>query len=893
MSFSNIWSHPPNNYDQNKEYSCTNPTDFTKPTLLITHSSRVAQSAKKLVPQEEISFSDKENSVYLPDLMEDIALLHDIGKTIPEFQQYIRGEFNGNSQLKNHPQIGALIGSYVCLKKYKSHEIKSIVYTIIYAHHRALDQPVGTQTKFFGSTDNKNTIKRKNREKQIDSLYSNTQCLNVAEELISRTGSSIQLGDREKETLRALLNGKSCYENCEGKYEVVLSLWSALILADKVDASGLNEDVLDYNTISSQPIDTHIEELNKTDIDVVDNSKESNISQLNKLREQARQNVKNNAKKLLQQDNSVGKITLPTGFGKTYTGLTAGLELATNKSEQSTVIYALPYTSIVDQTDDEIQDIFDFDHTDQEYTIHHHLAETITKIDSSEYSNKNTRDEYQLAKSWRSGLVLTTFVQLFESLVTPKNQQGLKIPSLKDSVIILDEPQALSKDWWNLIPYLCRQLMEKYNVTILTMTATHPNIFEDSEYTPHVEELTKHTEQYQEYLKDNPRVKYELHDSAEQFVREGVTADPIPINNAAREMPQSKDTLAICNTRQTAKKMYRQSMSHMNGTSINGYLNKTGEDHLYPPAKSPCQNCSDDSNISPNFCEGHDGESKCIEHISRTLNECNSDTFLAHLSTDHRPKDRKRIIQIMKSREKWLDDSQNLVVISTQLVEAGVDVSFERVYRDLAPLSSVVQAAGRCNRSGDSQSPESVIVWRLIGDDDLPPSQQVYANDINLIQPTRKALQKLYNSHGKIIPEFKMISSGVNHYFSILQNKDAIGSEQMVEELKKYNLSELSDLRMIESPNSVEVIVPVDPDEKSKTENITNGKIPDAQKWELIEELQSIQVSVPVYDEDDLINVGSNLVQINGLDEYYIANAENLNVTGLDISKQEAKDRLL
>jgi hypothetical protein len=55
-----------------------------------------------------------------------------------------------------------------------------------------------------------------------------------------------------------------------------------------------------------------------------------------------------------------------------------------------------------------------------------------------------------LAEGWRAGVTVTTFVQLFESLAGPRNQQSMKLPALRDSVIVLDEPQSLPLDWWKL-----------------------------------------------------------------------------------------------------------------------------------------------------------------------------------------------------------------------------------------------------------------------------------------------------------------------------------------------------------------------------------------------------------------------------------------------------------
>jgi len=66
-----------------------------------------------------------------------------------------------------------------------------------------------------------------------------------------------------------------------------------------------------------------------------------------------------------------------------------------------------------------------------------------------------------LGESWRDGTILTTFVQLFESLTGPSNRQGLKLPTLDSGIVILDEPQALPKDWWDAIPRLLSILTDE------------------------------------------------------------------------------------------------------------------------------------------------------------------------------------------------------------------------------------------------------------------------------------------------------------------------------------------------------------------------------------------------------------------------------------------------
>ena len=81
------------------------------------------------------------------------------------------------------------------------------------------------------------------------------------------------------------------------------------------------------------------------------------------------------------------------------------------------------------------------------------------------------------------------------------------------------------------------------------------------------------------------------------------------------------------------------------------------------------------------------------------------------LNTHFTPLDRKRKIEIVKKR---LNQNQKTILISTQLIEAGVDIDFPILYRDFALISSIVQSAGRCNRNGKIEGLGRVILFNLI-----------------------------------------------------------------------------------------------------------------------------------------------------------------------------------
>jgi CRISPR-associated endonuclease/helicase Cas3 len=112
---------------------------------------------------------------------------------------------------------------------------------------------------------------------------------------------------------------------------------------------------------------------------------------------------------------------------------------------------------------------------------------------------------------------------------------------------------------------------------------------------------------------------------------------------------------------------------------------------------------------------------------------------LVALSTDLTPRDRRIRIRLI---QRLLRAGRPLIVISTQLIEAGVDVSFPVVHRDLAPLDAVVQSAGRCNRHAAGPA-GAVHLWQLRGEraDGGPGAahwQGIY--DSPLIETTRQVL---------------------------------------------------------------------------------------------------------------------------------------------------------
>lgn len=127
-----------------------------------------------------------------------------------------------------------------------------------------------------------------------------------------------------------------------------------------------------------------------------------------------------------------------------------------------------------------------------------------------------------------------------------------------------------------------------------------------------------------------------------------------------------------------------------------------------------------------------------------------------HLSTTMYPKHRKRVLANVKER---LDNKDRCILIATSLVEAGVDFDFLSVYRQIAGVDSMIQAAGRCNRNGKKSAEESKVYIYDFEDSKVIPSQQKKIDvtksviqdyeDISDLECITDYFKRLYKFHGR------------------------------------------------------------------------------------------------------------------------------------------------
>ncbi|GAA5503172.1 hypothetical protein Dxin01_02921 [Deinococcus xinjiangensis] len=312
------------------------------------------------------------------------------------------------------------------------------------------------------------------------------------------------------------------------------------------------------------------------------------------------------------------RLTMPTGGGKTLTSLAFALKHAQRHGLRR-VIYAVPFTTIIDQTAKVFREVLE--HEGEFKVLEHHS--NLEVGERKEGEERQTTAPELATENWDAPIIVTTTVRLFqETLFGTRTAQLRRLHNISGSVIVLDEAQSLPAHL--LRPTLdALQFLVKYaSCSVVLCTATQPALNEELGFPAlkNIRDLVPNAAHYFDALK---RVEYEFR-----------TAEPTNWATLADELSAQPQVLCIVNTRQHAQDLY-------------GML---GEDEA-------------------NF----------------------------HLSTNMCPAHRKRELVSIRQR---LKAGQPCRVISTQLIEAGIDVDFPRVYRAMGPLEAIVQAAGRCNREG-------------------------------------------------------------------------------------------------------------------------------------------------------------------------------------------------
>lgn len=338
-------------------------------------------------------------------------------------------------------------------------------------------------------------------------------------------------------------------------------------------------------------------------------------------------------------------LTVPTGGGKTLSSLLWALKHAV-KNGLKRVIIAIPYTSIITQTAATLKAIFG-----EENVLEHHsdfFADCDEDADIAKARKLGT-------ENWDYPIIVTTNVQLFESLFSNTPAKCRKLHNIAKSVIILDEAQVLPTDYLQPIVDALKSLNRIFGSSVLFTTASQPVLSGDFRNFHGLKEV-------KEIIPEEWELHKKLRRSSITFMEGNQGYDEV-----AQAVSKHDRVLCIVNTRADAKEIYDR-------------LPKDG---------------------------------LCL-HLSRMM-------CPAHI---------KETIALLKAELKKPSESA-IRVVSTQLIEAGVDIDFPVVFRQEAGLDSILQAAGRCNREG-KMAVCPTYVFNLKKEKNLPPGFLTRTNNARL-----------------------------------------------------------------------------------------------------------------------------------------------------------------
>jgi CRISPR-associated endonuclease/helicase Cas3/CRISPR-associated endonuclease Cas3-HD len=359
-------------------------------------------------------------------------------------------------------------------------------------------------------------------------------------------------------------------------------------------------------------------------------------------------------------------------------------------------------------------------------------------------------------------------------------------------------------------------LTEQYDATVIAMTATQPELFESA---------TELIDDPGLYFGTVERVRYELDASAERYVAD--RSDPKSYDSAADALVESfaagESALAVCNTIDSARELTERTSDRIDGVDV---------------AEVYTDELADAGDVTEVEATA----------VANSVAAADGGAFL-HLTTRLRPADRLTLIATAK---ELTERRHPLVTVSTQLVEAGVDISFDRVYRDLAPIDSIVQAAGRCNRSFERDQGR-VTVWWLDapGDQSKTPAEAVYNRGTALL-PVAAATLDSVRGGSRTLSEMDVARTAVEQYYKRLHDEKDVGKQTFADYVDEARACELGQLSLIDQRRAADVLVTRTEAERELAEQIRNAD--DAYDFEtldrLLDETKTLRISVPYYRED-------------------------------------------
>ncbi|MBV5333773.1 CRISPR-associated endonuclease Cas3'', partial [bacterium] len=437
------------------------------------------------------------------------GLWHDLGKYREGFQRYVRLADNPNAHIegkvggreKTHSAAGALWAIQQLPKPYGN-----IVAYLIAGHHAGLDDWDGGLNQRLQNDDSKQEFKE-------------ALAANPPDHLLAHSDLVAQIP-----------GGPAGF-----------SLWVRMLFSCLVDADFLDTEAhFDAGKPARRDGFPTLDQMRVSlDAHMVAKAQAATPSEVNTLRADILRQCRNKA----ALPAGFFSLTVPTGGGKTLSSLAFALNHAQAHGMRR-VIYAIPYTSIIEQTADVFREVYKS--LGDEVLIEHHSQADAADRDETARSRL-------ACENWNAPLVVTTNVQLFESLFAAKTSRCRKLHNIVGSIIVLDEAQQLPPAFLQPILDALNLLVKHYGVTVVLCTATQPALnstdyFDKSNNLRGLEGVRELMDDPDGLFKELDRVKVEFPPDLKATT---------PWADIAAQIEQEDCVLAIVSTRKAARELHR------------------------------------------------------------------------------------------------------------------------------------------------------------------------------------------------------------------------------------------------------------------------------------------------------------------------------------------------
>lgn len=466
---------------------------------------------------------------------------------------------------------------------------------------------------------------------------------------------------------------------------------------------------------------------------------EFSSTNLNLLRQKLSSEVVNNARKNI--GNKLFYIEAPTGSGKTNLSILVLAELLKKRKDTTKIFYVFPFTTLITQTFKFLKSNLNL--KSSEIAELHSKAPFNKKEDDAVYGNERKNYIDNLFVNYPIGLV--SHIKFFDTLTSNEKEANYLLHRIANSVVIIDEIQSYNPSEWDKVNYLIQKYSETFNITFIIMSATLPKISKllIDKSAPSKDDFVYLVNSKVDYF-SNPnfkdRVKFRFDYLDEEFSFEWLSD---------RIFYHSESYVANNHGVKTIVEFVKKISAHK-------FFKIVSEDER--------------------FCAYE------IIIITGTILESR----------------RKEIINYLKSNEA---NNKKVLVITTQVIEAGLDIDMDMGFKDKAILDSEEQFAGRINRNATKPDSELFLFNSRDG-------TNVYRADLRYKQKIDIEFYKSVLQKKEFDNFYEKVFSQINEITRNIYLAKNLSDFQ--EQIKNLRFREVSNQFRLINNNSITVFVPLD-----------------------------------------------------------------------------------